>query len=133
MPRKTTKPRVTKATSGARQTAEYRHKEETPARPDVGVQPQFKKRAAPKTWRYDSSLSPALDWDANNSAREQGESLIAELERRIQNLRKRIADLPSPSGRGAGGEGGKAAAELQAELQAADAAVVCARAAFRAF
>lgn len=52
MPRKTTKPRVSKATSGTRQTAEYRHKEETPARPDVGVQPQFKKRAAPRAYRY---------------------------------------------------------------------------------
>ena len=75
MPRRTTKPRVSKATSGSRQTAEYRHKEETPARLDVGVQPQFKKRAAPKTWRYDSSLSPVLDRDGRNPARERGESL----------------------------------------------------------
>lgn len=79
MSRKTTKSRVSKAASSNRQTAEYRHKEETPSRPDVGVQPQFKKRAAPKTWRYDSSLSPALDWDAKNSAREQGEALIREI------------------------------------------------------
>ena len=41
------------------QTAEYRHKDETPARPDVGTQPQFRKKAPPKTYRYDSSLSPA--------------------------------------------------------------------------
>ena len=79
MPRKTTKPRVTKATSGTRQTAEYRHKEETPARPDVGVQPQFKKRAAPRAYRYDSSLSPALDWDGRNATREQGEALIRQV------------------------------------------------------
>jgi adenine-specific DNA-methyltransferase len=61
------------------QTAEYRHKDETPARPDVGTQPQFRKKASPKTYKYDSSLSPALDFDANNPAREQGEALIAEI------------------------------------------------------
>jgi len=35
-----------KAETRTRQTAEYRHKEETPARPDIGTQPQFNKRAA---------------------------------------------------------------------------------------
>ena len=63
----------------ARKTAEYRHDEKTPARPDVGTQPQFRKKAPPKTWRYDSSLSPALDWDAANPAREAGEALIADI------------------------------------------------------
>ena len=61
------------------QTAEYRHKDETPARPDVGTQPQFRKKAPPKTYKYDSSLAPALDFDAKNPAREQGEALIAEI------------------------------------------------------
>ena len=32
-------------------------------RPEVGVQPQFKKTKPPKTYRYDSSLSPAMEWD----------------------------------------------------------------------
>lgn len=91
MPKKTTKPRIAKATSGTRKTAEYRHKEETPARPDVGVQPQFKRRAAPKTWRYDSSLSPTLDWDGQNPAREQGEAPIAGVERRVARTAGRIA------------------------------------------
>ncbi len=45
-------------------------------RPEVGTQAQFRKKKAPKTYRYDSSLSPALDWDGQNSAREQGEALI---------------------------------------------------------
>lgn len=63
----------------ARKTAEYRHDEKTPARPDVGTQPQFRKKAPPKTWRYDSSLSPALDWDGANPAREAGEALIADI------------------------------------------------------
>src|SRR5487761_257036 len=73
---------VTKKKSAPKlaQTAEYRHKEEALARPDVGTQPQFKKKAPPKTYRYDSSLSPALDWDGQNSARELGEWLIAQID-----------------------------------------------------
>ena len=107
-------------------TAEYRHKEEALARPDVGTQPQFRKKAAPKTYRYDSSLAPALDWDSQNPAREQGEALIAQLERSITALREKLARLPSTSGtrehlersRGAGGEG-----DLLAELQSAEEAL----------
>lgn len=49
-------------------------------RPDVGTQAQFKKRKPPKTYRYDSSLSPSLDWDGQNPARELGEWLIAQIE-----------------------------------------------------
>src|SRR6202789_71628 len=57
----------------------YQHPEsESPMRPEVGTQAQFKKKLPPKTYRYDSSLSPALDWDGKNSAREQGEALIRE-------------------------------------------------------
>jgi len=58
----------------------YRHEEEALLRPDVGTQPQFKKRKPPKTYRYDSSLSPALDWDGQNPARELGEWLLAQIE-----------------------------------------------------
>jgi hypothetical protein len=43
-------------------------------RPEVGTQAQFKKKLPPKTYCYDSSLSPALDWDGQNPAREQGEA-----------------------------------------------------------
>ena len=57
----------------------YRHEDEAPLRPDVGTQAQFKQRKPPKTYRYDSSLSPALDWDGQNSARELGEELIARI------------------------------------------------------
>jgi adenine-specific DNA-methyltransferase len=50
--------------SRARRRAEtYRHDDEAPLRPDVGTHAQFKPRNLPKTHRYDSSLSPALDWD----------------------------------------------------------------------
>ena len=61
------------------QTSEYRHRDQAPARPDVGTQPQFRKRALPRTYRYDSSLSPSLQWDGQNGAREQGEALIREI------------------------------------------------------
>jgi adenine-specific DNA-methyltransferase len=59
----------------------YRHPEaDTPLRPEVGTQAQFKKKKPPVTYRYDSSLSPALDWDGQNHARELGEWLIACIE-----------------------------------------------------
>jgi len=58
----------------------YRHDEEALLRPDVGTQAQFKKRKAPKAYTYDSSLSPALDWDGQNAARELGEWLIAQID-----------------------------------------------------
>src|SRR2546429_4934394 len=62
------------------EAAEYRHEEEALLRPDVGTQAQFKKRKPPKTYRYDSSLSPALDWDGQNAARELGEWLVTQIE-----------------------------------------------------
>ena len=62
-------------------TAEnYRHPEsESLMRPEVGTQAQFKKRLPPKKYRYDDSLSPALEWDGQNPARERGETLIREI------------------------------------------------------
>jgi adenine-specific DNA-methyltransferase len=64
----------------AKRAESYRHEDEALLRPDVGTQAQFKKRKAPKTYRYDSSLSPALDWDGQNPARELGEWLLAQIE-----------------------------------------------------
>ena len=62
------------------QTAPYKHPEaKSLMRPEVGTQAQFKKKKPPKTYRYDSSLSPALDWDAKSPAREQGETLIKQV------------------------------------------------------
>ncbi len=61
-------------------TETYRHPEaESLLRPEVGTQPQFRKKKPPATYRYDSSLSPALDFDGQNPAREQGEALIREI------------------------------------------------------
>jgi adenine-specific DNA-methyltransferase len=58
----------------------YKHSEATSLlRPEVGTQPQFRKKKPPVTYRFDSSLSPALDWDGQNSAREQGEAMIREI------------------------------------------------------
>ena len=45
-------------------------------RPEVGTQAQFRKKKPPVTFRYDSSLSPALNWDGQNPARELGEWLL---------------------------------------------------------
>ena len=53
----------------------YQHTQETPMRPEVGTQAQFKKRKAPKTYRYDSSLDPALSWE-DSPSRSLGEWLL---------------------------------------------------------
>ena len=66
----------------------YQHSQETPARPEVGTQAQFKKRKPAKTYRYDSSLDPALSWDGGNTARETGEWLLALLAEAVK--------LPAP-------------------------------------
>src|SRR5207244_5185014 len=68
------------APTAAPATEIYEHKDATVAlRPDVGTQAQFKKQKPSERYRYDSSLSPALEWDGQNAAREQGEALIAEI------------------------------------------------------
>ena len=78
-------PRVAKSgpkprTAEPPQAESYKHPTaESLLRPDVGTQAQFRKKKPPATYRYDSSLSPALDWDGQNSAREAGEALIAEI------------------------------------------------------
>ncbi len=59
-------------------TEVYRHPEATsPLRPEVGTQAQFRKKKPPQSYRYDSSLSPELSWDGQNSTREFGEWLLA--------------------------------------------------------
>src|SRR5713226_3291732 len=45
-------------------------------RPEVGTQAQFRKKKPPQTYRYDSSLSPSLEWDGQNLTREEAEALI---------------------------------------------------------
>ena len=54
-PRRRTAPATNRASN-------YKHTEATQLlRPEVGTQPLFKKKKEPATYRYDSSLSPALD------------------------------------------------------------------------
>lgn len=67
----------------------YKHGDEAVQRPDVGVEAQFSNKKAPRTYRYDSSLSPELAWDESAerayaewllgliaSAAEQGEAAV---------------------------------------------------------
>jgi adenine-specific DNA-methyltransferase len=72
--------------------ANYTHADKTnPMRPEIGVQGQFKKKKPPRKYRYDSSLAPELNWDGQNSAREQGEALLAEIERGLAQARDDMA------------------------------------------
>lgn len=74
------RPSKSKDSTKGKLTEPYKHPEaKNLMRPEVGTQAQFKKKKPPKTYRYDSSLSPALDWDAKNPAREQGEKLIKQV------------------------------------------------------
>src|SRR3989338_11147650 len=67
----------------------YHHSEADAAlRPEVGTQAQFRKKKPPVTYRYDSSLSPALEWDGQNAARELGDWLLGVIEK--------AAALPAP-------------------------------------
>jgi len=59
----------------------YVHPTDTvPMRPEIGTQANFRKKKAPRTYRYDSSLSPELEWDVA-TGRELGEWLIGVVER----------------------------------------------------
>jgi adenine-specific DNA-methyltransferase len=65
-------------------------------RPEVGTQAQFKKKKPPQTYRYDSSLSPSLEWDGQNPAREAGETLIKEIAECGQKLAELSKQPASP-------------------------------------
>jgi adenine-specific DNA-methyltransferase len=69
--------KITPKGSKPKAAKSYKHPEsESPMRPEVGTQAQFKKKLPPKKYRYDDSLSPSLEWDGQNPARERGETLI---------------------------------------------------------
>jgi adenine-specific DNA-methyltransferase len=60
----------------------FRHpKAKLMLRPEVGVQAQFKKKKPAKDYRFDSSLSPDLNWDGQNPAREYGQWLLTVIEK----------------------------------------------------
>jgi len=72
-------PRKTKSSSSL--PTSYQHPDaKALIRPEVGVQPRFKKKKPAATYRYDSSLSPELSWDGQNSSRDLGEFLLACIE-----------------------------------------------------
>jgi adenine-specific DNA-methyltransferase len=78
--------------AGSARTESYRHPEaESLLRPDVGTQAQFRKKKPPARYRYDSSLSPALDWDGQNPAREAGEAKLAAIEAQLAAATQRLA------------------------------------------
>jgi adenine-specific DNA-methyltransferase len=86
-----------KKSKAPKQAQNYSHPEaDSPLRPDVGTQPNFpkKKRKQPQTYRYDSSLSPTLEWD-ENPAREQGEAHLASLEQRLAEISDHLEQLKS--------------------------------------
>src|SRR5438874_6593108 len=73
----------------------YKHPEaESPMRPEVGTQAQFKKKLPPKKYRYDDSLSPVMEWDGQNPARERGEARIARAEAELAEARKKLNGKP---------------------------------------
>ena len=72
----------------------YVHEQTAPMRPDVGTQAQFRKKKPPVTYKYDSSLSPSLEWDGQNGAREMGEWLLATIEEAARLDPPHVFDLP---------------------------------------
>jgi adenine-specific DNA-methyltransferase len=73
----------------------YKHPEsESPMRPEVGTQSEFKKKLPPKKYRYDDSLSPVLEWDGQNAARERGEARIAKAEAELSEARRKLNGKP---------------------------------------
>ena len=81
---KSTKPKK----AAVKPAESYVHPTDTvPMRPEIGTQASFRKKKAPKTYRYDSSLSPTLEWDAQ-TGRAVGEWLLEVLEK--------AAALPPP-------------------------------------
>jgi adenine-specific DNA-methyltransferase len=70
-------------------TDAYKHTQPAVQRPDVGVQEQFTKRKAPKIYRYDSSLDPALSWDENRD-REFAEWLLGLIEQAAEKGEKAV-------------------------------------------
>src|SRR5579872_7314321 len=62
-----------------KRTEPYQHADATsPMRPEVGAQAQFKKSKPPKTYRYDSSIAPELQWD-EGAGRDQAEALLHDI------------------------------------------------------
>src|SRR5437899_1135113 len=86
-------PRAKRSTkSKTAQTYQY-PEADLPMRPEVGTQTQFKKKKPPQTYRFDSSLSPSLEWDGQNPAREQGEAQLSVISNQLSVVRRELAAL----------------------------------------
>ncbi len=115
----------------------YDHKTaEALIRPEVGVQARFAKRKPPRRYAYDPSLAPSLQWDGANAAREQGEALIARIERATQALAAAAAAvggaLAALAARPGDAAALAAAQAAQAAYQTAQAELAAATAALKA-
>ena len=80
-PPKGAKPRARRSTQDTKAAQSYKHSEaSSPMRPEVGSQTRFKKKLPPAKYRYDDSLSPNMEWDGRNAARDRGEWLLRMIE-----------------------------------------------------
>jgi adenine-specific DNA-methyltransferase len=79
--------------TGLDSTEQYRHAAEAVQRPDVGVQDQFQAKKPPRTYRFDSSLDPALSWDEERE-RALGEWLLGLVVRAAKDGEKSV--FPEP-------------------------------------
>ena len=71
--------KAAKATASPTPARSYEHVAADAAmRPEAGTQAQFRKKKAPATYRYDSSLAPELVWDGGHAAlRDRVSELLA--------------------------------------------------------
>jgi adenine-specific DNA-methyltransferase len=90
MPPKGRRPAKAKRAQDPKDAQAYDHEQKLLLRPDVGLQSQFKQKKAPKTYRYDPSLDPALSWDGS-ADRERAEALIARIEQATDLTEARLA------------------------------------------
>ena len=75
------------------QTTDYKHNQSAVQRPDVGIQEQFSAKQPPKTYRYDSSLDPALSWDESRD-RDLAEWLLGLIKRCVTEGEAIVFKLP---------------------------------------
>jgi adenine-specific DNA-methyltransferase len=73
-----------RAVNTAKRAKVYQRDEQAVVRPEAGTQAQFKKRREHKRYRHNDSLSPSLDYDGQNPAREFGEWLVAQIDEASQ-------------------------------------------------
>ena len=102
-------------------TASYQHPDaHALIRPEAGAQTRFRKKKPAVIWRYDSSLAPELQWDAQNPAREQGEAHIAALQAALASVQATLAQMHTQLG---SAQAGQPAAELHQLMRDAQARI----------